>query len=68
LIIASNAERSESLFWEQLKSWRISSVDDAVGSISDFHRVRTRVQAAESFDEMLSSSELAVANVVISDH
>ena len=70
LIIASNVERTEtSLLWEQVKSWRISSVD-AVGSISDFHRVRTRVQAAESFEEMLSSSEpeLAVANVVILDH
>ena len=43
-------------------------MDDAVGCISDFHRVRTRVQAAESFEEMLSSSELAVANVVILDH
>jgi len=43
-------------------------VDDAFESISDFHRARARVQAAESFDKMLSSSELAVANAVILDH
>ena len=60
LIIASNVERAESLLSEQSKSWRISSVE-AAGRRRNFHRVKTLVQAAESFEEMLSSSETAVA-------
>lgn len=65
LIIANNVVRNESLLWQQSKSWRISSVE-AVGRMCDFQRVRIRVQAAESFDEMLTSSEVAVANAMFS--
>jgi hypothetical protein len=65
LIIDTNVDTAESLLSEKRRRSSRAASDEVAGSSSFFHRVRALVQAAESFEEMLTTSMFAFVDVVI---